>query len=431
MFQARRLRTVLMGTGALAVAYTYPDLVALALLFAVAAVAALAAIGGYARWLDRNRRAAPWCCIVAASCTRRALRPRQAAAMCLLAGVTYAIPRVPRHYTDPPWAVHDPYAGVIHQAGGHTATTADGPNLSAERWALIVAAFDAAEHSQWSWDPLLGEASERRATAEWHTFMAKAPSSMGTQPNGSRGVVMTAGGEYLQPAFVSLYILRRSNCTLPIELWTSRTLDGKIGGDWARRFASLGAEVRYVEDALGSTASRRLLAGAMRTKARGTRPFIIKAISILSSSFDQLLFLDADNIVVADPSSLFVSETFLSSGAVLWPDFWLAEEFDESRPEAAVRRIFNFTERPDRRTVEAGQLLLDRHRTWSPLLLSLYILLRAERYAPALRLLYGLYGADGDRCVWPVAWYALNAPFHLVETAPASAGTVSTGGVWW
>ena len=59
MFQARRLRTVLMGTGALAVAYTYPDLVALALLFAVAAVAALAAIGGYARWLDRNRRAAP------------------------------------------------------------------------------------------------------------------------------------------------------------------------------------------------------------------------------------------------------------------------------------------------------------------------------------------------------------------------------------
>ena len=38
-------------------------------------------------------------------------------------------------------------------------------------------------------------------------------------------------------------------------------------------------------------------------------------------------------------------------------------------------------------------------------------------------------GADGDRQAFPVAWKALSRPYHLVVTAPASAGyRVAEGG---
>ena len=75
-------------------------------------------------------------------------------------------------------------------------------------------------------------------------------------------------------------------------------------------------------------------------------------------------------------------------------------------------------------TTESGQLLLDRRRegVWSGLLLALFVLLRAERYAAPMRELYS-FGADGDREAFPVCWKALRQPYHIVATAPASVHT--------
>jgi hypothetical protein len=42
------------------------------------------------------------------------------------------------------------------------------------------------------------------------------------------------------------------------------------------------------------------------------RPFLMKAIAIISSAFDEILFLDADNIPLADPTPLFESEPYVN-----------------------------------------------------------------------------------------------------------------------
>ena len=40
----------------------------------------------------------------------------------------------------------------------------------------------------------------------------------------------------------------------------------------------------------------------------------------------------------------------------MWPDFWLAEQYEDSQPEAALRRIFGYTEREDRCQIYLLQL---------------------------------------------------------------------------
>ena len=102
-------------------------------------------------------------------------------------------------------------------------------------------------------------------------------------------------------------------------------------------------------------------------------------------------------------------------------------------------------------------MLIDKRRGWTALLLTLFVVLRADHYAIpmvratpptavcALRSLTAVLcidlarlhcqremynvGADGDRQAFPVAWKALSRPYHLVVTAPASAGyRVAEGG---
>jgi len=49
----------------------------------------------------------------------------------------------------------------------------------------------------------------------------------------------------------------------------------------------------------------------------------IKAESIVASSFNEVLYLDSDNVPLADPAHLFDSELYAGKnqpGVVFWPD---------------------------------------------------------------------------------------------------------------
>jgi hypothetical protein len=50
----------------------------------------------------------------------------------------------------------------------------------------------------------------------------------------------------------------------------------------------------------------------------------MKAIVLMLSSFQEVLLLDADQVPVADPASLFSDAGYQETGALLWPDFWSA-----------------------------------------------------------------------------------------------------------
>ena len=48
---------------------------------------------------------------------------------------------------------------------------------------------------------------------------------------------------------------------------------------------------------------------------------------------------------------------------------------------SALRLIFSYEEEAGMQTVESGQVLIDKRRGWTALLLTLFVVLRADHYA--------------------------------------------------
>ena len=155
--------------------------------------------------------------------------------------------------------------------------------------------------------------------------------------------------------------------------------------------------VRYFEDHLSRDTISRLL--SLQRTATGeikpqsprssmpSRPFGLKVLALLVSSFDEALLLDADNIPAGDPVPLFNSKEFKQKGAIFWPDFWKVDEgFGDGRTgqptdASALRLIFSYDEEAGLQTIESGQVLVDKNRSWTALLLTLFVVLRADHYA--------------------------------------------------
>jgi alpha 1,2-mannosyltransferase len=128
---------------------------------------------------------------------------------------------------------------------------------------------------------------------------------------GSKGIVIPAGGNYLGMAILSIRMLRRSNTTLPIQVF----LD-----NWAEY------DTPSCEHILPSLNARCLVLADMLALAPLLDPitkYQFKAFAILLSSFENIIFLDADAFPTRNPEFLLDTEPFLSSGLVTWPDFWM------------------------------------------------------------------------------------------------------------
>lgn len=394
-----------------------PDAGAAICVLALSAIATCALLGAYARHLQRRGEAPPWICTALRAGVRYLRNPRRLLGLCVIGCTTLLLNQLPKGWTDPPWLVADSYSDRDHAIPGGLAP-AEGPALERRRWADIANAYDTAVTSQWSWKVGDGDASTRRATAEWHTFLANIPPAPASFSNSSdfavdgqtdggnavptRGIVISAGGAYLEPAFISLYVLREMHTRgvaqemLPVEVWTSRLLDGVMPSQMRSKLEALPrVTVHCFEDHLGRDMMARLLslhqtAGTIEpssASSRPGRPFALKILALLVSSFDEVLLLDADNIAAGDPAPLFHSKEFDQKGAIFWPDFWKVDEgygvgtAAQTTDASALRLIFSYNEEAGLQTVESGQVLVDKQTGWTPLLLTLFVVLRADHYA--------------------------------------------------
>lgn len=69
----------------------------------------------------------------------------------------------------------------------------------------------------------------------------------------------------------------------------------------------------------------------------------------------QVIFLDSDNVAVADPEMLFASAGYRQTGAVLWPDYWRSS----AAPDLQI--ILDVPSMADN-TFESGQMVFDKKR---------------------------------------------------------------------
>ena len=68
-----------------------------------------------------------------------------------------------------------------------------------------------------------------------------------------------------------------------------------------------------------------------------------------------MLFLDADNVAVVDPTPLFSAREFRDTGALLWPDYWAATSAPDLAPILGLEAL-------PAGTFESGQMLFNKRR---------------------------------------------------------------------
>jgi hypothetical protein len=221
------------------------------------------------------------------------------------------------------------------------------------------------------------------AAAKAAEFIETIPPYPGTFEG--RGVVICAGGvKYLTCAWVLIKMLRHLGCTLPIQVWYLGEDEGDP--DWIELVRPLGVECVDTFEVAKRYPHPRL------------RGWESKPYAILHSRFKEVLFLDADNVPVVDPSFVFECEEFQEAGAVFWPDTPIMP------PTAEAWQVFGVPCRQERE-VESGQLLIDKERCWRALNLCNWYNGHSDFF---YQFVYG------DKDTFRFAWHRTETPFRMV-----------------
>lgn len=227
---------------------------------------------------------------------------------------------------------------------------------------------------------------------------------------GSEGLVSTAGGDYLPVFVISLRMLRRTGTTLPVEVFMAdhEEYEEHI---CTVVLPALNARCIILSDILES---------AQRT-VRITR-YQFKVFAMIFSSFENILFLDADSFPVQNPEHLFTSQLFREHGFITWPDFW-ASSASTYFYEITGQIVPPMT---DRASTESGEILLSKKTHQRSLLLAAYY----NYYGPKhyyLLLSQGSPG-EGDKETFLAAASVLNESFYATSEPVKPIGHVNKDG---
>jgi hypothetical protein len=137
----------------------------------------------------------------------------------------------------------------------------------------------------------------------------------------------------------------------------------------------------------------------MRHPARILNGWELKPYSVIHSQFEEVLLLDADNVPIQNPATLFESIEYLTTGAVFWPDFGRL---------AVDREIWWLTGVPyrDEPEFESGQLIINKTRCWKPLLLTMWMNEHSDFWYRFIH---------GDKETFHIAWRKLSVSYAMPE----------------
>jgi alpha 1,2-mannosyltransferase len=209
----------------------------------------------------------------------------------------------------------------------------------------------------------------------------------------SQGIVTVGGGAYQPAVLVSIRMLRKTNCTLPVEVFVPDEADyDPYTCDVV--FKELNAKCVILPQFENTTIAR----------------YQYKSMALLVTSFEDTLFLDADNFPIVDPAPWFNSEPYLSTGLITWPDFWV------STASPVYYRLINQTTPSllEHASTEAGSILISRRKHAESLLLAFYYNLNGPGFYYELLSQNGI-GGEGDKETWVAAARALNKPYYQVR----------------
>ncbi|HTG43486.1 MAG TPA: FkbM family methyltransferase, partial [Verrucomicrobiae bacterium] len=259
-------------------------------------------------------------------------------------------------------------SGIQSPLSTHQAeVTASAVNLSAER-----NKFDLHNVTEWN------------AVEQANRFLASIPKYPERRFQG-KGIVICGGGvRYFTNAWVCINVLRHHGCTLPIEVWHlgRKEFDHKMEG----LLTPLGARCVNAREVMN------------RHPLRNPLGWELKSYAVLNSAFEEVLFLDADNMALRDPEFLFRTTEYEETGAIFWPDY---------RRLSRRRKIWKLCVVPyrDEPEFESGQMVIHKRRCWKALNLAFWYNDHSEFFYQHIH---------GDKETFHLAWRRLNLPYTMV-----------------
>jgi alpha 1,2-mannosyltransferase len=228
---------------------------------------------------------------------------------------------------------------------------------------------------------------------------------------GTKGIVSTAGGPYLPVLVISLRMLRRTGSKLPMEVF----------------LASEDEYEEYICNVVLPSLNARCIILSTILEASSTPPTTIskyqfKPFAMLFSSFEEILFLDADAFPLTAPEKQFTSTLFKTTGMITWPDFW------SSSVSPTFYEIIHTAPPPMnlRASTESGEFMLSKKSHALTLLLATYYnYYGPSHYWPLLS--QGAAG-EGDKETFVAAAMAANEPFHQVSEPICALGHRTVAG---
>ena len=200
-----------------------------------------------------------------------------------------------------------------------------------------------------------------------------------------KGIVIPAGGVYyLTNAYINLHMLRDSGCQLPVEIWYIGTKE--IVPAIMDQLTKMGAVCKDITEHF----------------SHSINGYEVKIHSIIASSFEEVMLLDADNVVFQNPEFLFDSPEYIKTGALFWPDIQGLKKNN---------LLWTVLDLPPQNVhgQESGQLVINKKKCWAPLYLCLHMNKKSQFYYQHVW---------GDKDTFQLSWKALGYPFHMMKHIP-------------
>lgn len=230
----------------------------------------------------------------------------------------------------------------------------------------------------------------------------------------TEGIVSSAGGKYMPTFIITLRLLRRTGCTLPVELFVKDSAEYE-SYICEKILPDLNARCVVLSEMMGLEEPRN------NNKANGDdgvkiEHYQLKSFAILFSSFEKVIWLDADCIPIHNPAILLTTDPFQSTGLVTWPDYWAS---------TISPLYFTISRQPEfsttvRATTEAGVFLVSKKAHSRTLLLAAYY----NYYGPShyYHLLDQGAPGEGDKDTFIQASAAVGEKFYTVSEKVADLG---------
>ena len=177
------------------------------------------------------------------------------------------------------------------------------------------------------------EAEQARLRSVWAQRLSAFQTQIPPYPEQrfrGKGIVITAGRRmYFTAAYVTISVLRRKvKSELPIEVFYGG--EEELPQVAIEHMENEFANVKFVD-----------LSAIPQAQGVDIFGYQMKALAIYFSSFEEVLWLDSDNMPIRSPDNIFESQLYQQHGAVLWPGAGvgqLRERKKERKKERARER---------------------------------------------------------------------------------------------